>query len=48
MEALLKRRAKAMATAIEAGMPPDLMQRFFEKCLEAHAIDTLKEVTKND
>jgi hypothetical protein len=41
---MLKRRAMAMANAVDAGMSKDDLYSFFRKCLEAHALDTLKEL----
>ncbi len=36
------RRAAMMVLGVETGKPN--LQKFFEECLRAHAIDTLKEL----
>jgi hypothetical protein len=46
MEKVLTRRAVAMAKAVESGLSHESLITFFERCLRAHEIDTLKEVEK--
>ncbi len=41
-ESLETRRAHMMVLGVETGRPD--LQKFFELCLRAHAIDTLKEL----
>ena len=44
MEKVLKRRAKAMVAAVEAGYSEEELQKFFEKCLDAHHTDVLRDL----
>ena len=41
-EGLEARRARLMVLAVETGRPN--LQDFFEQCLRAHSIDTLKDL----